>query len=473
MSISSIPPRDNLDTVPDNEPAHNEGALKIGEKVLLKGAYQRFEGIDLMQRSLSIFVGSKLLCTLEQNPQGNWYEFTYTCRFSHGLETLIPCPTNGQLPFRILFRAADFEMVLSDEIEERLSDSLFELIMTGEQAIHLCHVDLQKQRCWPVSYQLDDGQSTSPDSSGERQIGLQQIESGESGQLEAKMGGYDVFLSTSMEIGAGKYTIANGDNVGLNEKKHVLAIADGLGGHGNDHMASYKAVKTFLESPSNLGHAVAEASSALDLYNHFMEQPSYKVADKRPSQICDTTFIAAQLMDEDVYIVNIGDGRWFHIRDDKILAKNWNKGSIRGQLLDLGVISEKEASDLSQNPYYSEYNSLVANTLSNFESRILVPNKNGEMEIIEVEPEKIRCSVQTGDIVIGFTDGFDALTEEEILAAVKQSKGRSLSFLAEMLIEIARQKNIAISYDRTFEDGETISIRAPWDNGSLFLVRKD
>lgn len=473
MSISSIPPRDNLDTVPDDEPVHQEGELAIGQRVRLEASYQRFEGIDLMGRSLSIFVGDKLLCTLEQNPQGNWYEFTYTCRFANGMETLIPCPTNSQLPFRILFRAADFEMILSDEVEKRLSDSLFELIMTGEQAVHVCHVDLQKQRCWPIFYQIDEGQAMNPDSSGERQVGLQQIPVGESGQLEVKMGDYEVLLSTKMEIGSGKYTIANGDNVGLNEKKQVLAIADGLGGHGNDHMASHKAVKTFLESNEKLGYAVAQASDTLHDYNHFMEHLAYKVADERERQTCDTTFIAVQLAEENAYIVNIGDGRWFHVRDDEILAKNWNKGSVRGQLVDLGVLTEKDACDMSHNPYYRDYESCVANTLGNYRNNIIIPNKDGKFQTIEVEPELVKRSLEQGDLLIGCTDGFDGVTEEEILAAVKQYKGRSLSVLAEALIEIAREKNIACHYERTFEDGETRTIRAPRDSGSLFLVRKD
>lgn len=460
MSISSNPPlsetaehyRSSLITI---EEIHTNEMIR---RVPLERTSERFEGIELERSLLSIYAGEALLCSLLQNAVGNYNDLTYTCYFPNRAETILPAPVAGQEPFQYFFDTSFAEVFCLDpKAMQGKSEKIFCLTVDSTGAVTLSHLALRKEDCWPLEYQLETAQR-----SGEVHDHARQTLGGMDGSIEAGIDGYEVFMDTSRQLGRCKNYNVNGDNIGCDVQRGIAILADGLGGHGNDHLASAFAVRKILESSEHVGRAVSYASEQLERgLNYYLNQQKFRVNVNRPSQLSDTTIIAAEMVDSNLYVVNIGDGRWFHIRDGKIIKKSWNKGSMRGVLIEKGILSERDGYELQKTDNSSGLGSTVVSTLLNYTVHDDCPG-----------PEIASLDMQPGDYFVGFTDGFDAVTEEEIMNVLEDTP--DLFVASEGLKQIVTRKNIAKRYNQPLSDGTMVEgVPSPCDNASLMLVRKE
>lgn len=481
MALSSAPPP--RDTAVDPFEQKGFSDLNVGRKVELSNSFCRFEHIDLVGRVLELYVKDKLVCFLTQNPQGNYNDQTYTITLNNNEEIIMPCPAMGNsMPFPYTFRPADFGMVVTEEEERDLSDVFFQLYLQSDGSIQLVHKSMNPTQCWPVAYRVSELYGGSSDESGERLIDVQQVGPGDSGVLETWMEGCQLYMCTDLVLGNGRYEAANGDNVGFDAKRRLFGIADGLGGHGNDHLASHKGIQQILASEKRLGPAVSDASDVLKRYNFFLEQAQYCMYDGRTGNNCDTTLIAAQLDGCRLSVTNIGDGRWMLLRKGKVLLKSWERASVRGQLVALGILDEKTSYEVPESSPYFGKTFGVLTTLSHYHNVYSADlyEKDGAQGVqspiaynyVDVGPEKMTLFLQKGDLFLAMTDGYDAVQDHEIESMLEQWDGIDVSWLARSIKERACAINMKGEYERVFQTG-TVKLRAPKDNGSIAILHKE
>lgn len=458
MSISSIPPlsetaehyRSSLVTIDDV----GNGNLFKG-RIYLEGASERFEGIELERACFSLYSDDKFLCSLVQNAVGNNNDLTYSCTFANGAVVILPVPVAGQEPFQYFFDTSFASVFcLNPEDVKSKSDKMYCLSLDYTGAVTLSNTALRKEICWPLAYELQVAQR-----SGKIDEHSHQTIAGLDGSIEAEIDNFEIFMDTNRQLGICKGYTVNGDNIGCDVERGMAVLADGLGGHGNDHLASSFAVRKILESKRHLGQAISSASEQLQgAFNYYLKEDKFRVNVNRPSQMGDTTIIAIEIVESVIHLVNIGDGRWFHIRDGKILKQNWRKGSMRGVLIDTGVLTERDGYELQKTD--KSLGTVVVSTLSNYE----VHDQCYGSEIASREME-------SGDFFVAFTDGFDAITEAEILYALKDDQ--DLMVASEILKRTAIRKNIQRYYDQPLSDGTIVKdVPSPCDSGSLMIVRK-
>ena len=185
------------------------------------------------------------------------------------------------------------------------------------------------------------------------------------------------------------------DNVGI--FPNLFIVADGMGGHKAGDMASKLCVSTFTESVKNselrtpvsiLGEAVFTA------HNKVQEASS----DNDDYTGMGTTLVAATIMDDKLFVVNIGDSRLYILRDE--LMQITEDHSLVEEMVKSGEL-EKE----------------------NVKSH---PNKNIITRALgigyDVQPDYFNVDIYEGDIILMCTDGLtNELSDAEIEYIIKSN----------------------------------------------------
>ena len=134
----------------------------------------------------------------------------------------------------------------------------------------------------------------------------------------------------------------NEDCVGYIEKNgySVFIVADGMGGHNAGEVASKMAVdiiKEYIEENIELmGSAVLKKAikdANIKIYNEASKNDKLKGMG--------TTIVACLILNENIYIANVGDSQGYRIIEDKII-KITRDHSLVQELIDSGSISEEQ-----------------------------------------------------------------------------------------------------------------------------------
>lgn len=209
----------------------------------------------------------------------------------------------------------------------------------------------------------------------------------------------------------------------LLDKGALFVVADGLGGHSGGERASELAVQTVKEvyyqddaedRAEALRRAVLEAN--VRIYNLNLA----KSPRPSPDKIMGTTCVAAVLLEDNVYIVNVGDSRAYLVRGDEMKQITLDHSVVADELR-AGLITKEQAKDHPQ--------------------RHVIYRCLGE-ETVEVDifTEK----VQEGDKLLLCTDGLCALVDDDELRATVQrySLQESVQHLIERANELGGPDNI-------------------------------
>lgn len=131
------------------------------------------------------------------------------------------------------------------------------------------------------------------------------------------------------------------DDYSLATRGHIYVVCDGMGGHEAGQIASELAVKTFIdvyrnhpsEEPSQAMHAAVQAANRFVLNNGL-------AIPKRRGLGC--TLVAIILIQDRVYVVNVGDSRAYLLRNGE-LQRLTSDHTVAEEYVRLGMLTMEQA----------------------------------------------------------------------------------------------------------------------------------
>ena len=160
-----------------------------------------------------------------------------------------------------------------------------------------------------------------------------------------------LFFATSARSAVGLVRSGNEDS-GLTSA-HLVAVADGMGGHAAGEVASTIAITTFAELSAVFTNPEIDPESADDLYLnsfHTIDQNIKHAVDEEPELAgMGTTLTSLFLRNDAIALLHIGDSRAYRLRGNSFDQLSVDHTVIQ-ELLSQGAISE---SDVATHPQRS------------------------------------------------------------------------------------------------------------------------
>ena len=192
---------------------------------------------------------------------------------------------------------------------------------------------------------------------------------------------------------------------------NLYIVADGMGGHRAGDKASSFAVKDFIERIKNAEteHPLVAMRNAIEKVN----EEIYALSTTIPEyEGMGTTFVAATVLDECIYIMNIGDSRLYILKDG--LKQITMDHSLVEELVRNGQLTKEEAAKHPQ---------------KNVITRALGVDNKVRPDFFEIEPEEMEMMILCSD---GLTNMVNDKTIEYVLKNAK-----TLEKATEVLIGLA------------------------------------
>ncbi|WP_460041359.1 PP2C family protein-serine/threonine phosphatase [Thermococcus atlanticus] len=194
---------------------------------------------------------------------------------------------------------------------------------------------------------------------------------------------------------------------------HLLAVADGLGGHNAGEVASKIAVDTLrevFESEYRKGMSDEDVKSLLGKAHELAhERITENAVGEREGM--GTTLVSAFVRNGKVIVANTGDSRAYLIRNGKIAARTKDHSLVQ-ELLDKGEITAEEA---RRHPM-----------------RNIITKALG----IDFDLDLYEWGLRKGDVLLLSTDGLHDYVSEERITEIASS-GKTSEEIARKLIEEA------------------------------------
>ena len=203
----------------------------------------------------------------------------------------------------------------------------------------------------------------------------------------------------------------------LGKRGSLLLVADGMGGAAAGEVASEmaaSAIYTHLIASAAGGRRFALAlKQAVERAN---EEIRAHVASHPELEGMGTTATAAGLVDDEVYVAQVGDSRAYVVRGDAV-AQITRDQSLTQQMVDNSQMTPEEAAR-------SERRNVILQAL-------------GPSEIVEVEVT--RQQLRDGDVLVLCSDGLTGhVRDDEILDVVTRT--RDPAVVCEDLVELANSR---------------------------------
>ena len=206
---------------------------------------------------------------------------------------------------------------------------------------------------------------------------------------------------------------------------NLFIVADGMGGHNAGDYASRFCVEFFTEQikeTKSLSSPIAVIESAIRETNRILRS---KANEQSELEGMGTTFVVATIIDNVMYVANIGDSRLYVIGNK--IKQITEDHSLVEAMVKTGELKREEAR--------------------------VHPNKNiitralGANDI--VEPDFFEVNLEDGDTVLMCSDGLTNMLEDEAIEKIiKKSSEDDIEKTAETLVSCANQNggkdNIAV-----------------------------
>lgn len=226
----------------------------------------------------------------------------------------------------------------------------------------------------------------------------------------------------------GKKRTVNQDYIFCEENKigslpNLYIVADGMGGHNAGDFASRFCVETVTEQirqsalKTPIGIIENAVKNANDLLTKKAEEQSELVG-------MGTTFVAATILEDTMYVANIGDSRLYIISDR--IKQITEDHSLVEEMIKTGEIKRKDAR------FHPNKNVIT---------RAVGSNKY-------VSPDYFEVNLNEGDVVLMCSDGLSNMIDDEEMKEIVKTYSDNLESVGKKLIERANEyggkDNIAI-----------------------------
>lgn len=221
----------------------------------------------------------------------------------------------------------------------------------------------------------------------------------------------------------------NEDNFLIHPGMSLFVVADGMGGHVGGELASALAVTTIEEVLTRLEGCAAES---VEDPHHLQLEQAVKIAGRRIHQMGNedpefqgmgTTAVAAWVVEERVYVANVGDSRVYLLRGEDF-QQITEDHSLIAERVRHGLITEDEA--------------------KNHRMRNVITRSLGYQEEVDVDIDVMDAC--DGDIFLLCSDGLTEHVEDHEMA--EHLGGRTL--------QDALKRLVALACDRGGEDNITM-----------------
>jgi protein phosphatase len=208
-----------------------------------------------------------------------------------------------------------------------------------------------------------------------------------------KQGGADLIAYSITDIGERRKI--NQDYVyccetGIGNLPNLFIVADGMGGHNAGDYASRFCVEFFTDriKESNQASPISAIEAALRETNEALLRKAQEQVDLEGM---GTTFVVATILDNRMYVANIGDSRLYVI--GKEMRQITEDHSLVEAMVKTGKLDREEARQHPNKNIITK--ALGANT--------------------EVEPDFFEVDLEEGDTVLMCSDGLTNMLEDEVI----------------------------------------------------------
>lgn len=194
---------------------------------------------------------------------------------------------------------------------------------------------------------------------------------------------------------------------------NLFIVADGMGGHKAGDYASREATKTIVEyiEHSDEENPIAVIGKAIELANSNLWKKSVESEDYAGM---GTTMVVATIIDESLYVANVGDSRLYLLNDEiKQITKDH---SLVEEMIRLGGIDEEIAR------YHPKKNVIT---------RAVGGGSEIQIDFFEIQ-------LEPGDVILMCSDGLTNMLEDEEIKLLVE-KQRDVIEKVETLVKAANE----------------------------------
>lgn len=194
---------------------------------------------------------------------------------------------------------------------------------------------------------------------------------------------------------------------------NLFVVADGMGGHKAGEVASRYTVDNFVDFVKN--SESKEPVFILDEGIHFANKKLIELAGNNPEyKGMGTTFVVATILNDTLYIANVGDSRLYLINND--IKQITRDHSLVEEMVNMGEIDKREAR---------------THRKKNIITRAMGAESTVVADLFEIE-------VGQGDIILMCSDGLSNMVDDYDLKKIATS-GTELPEVVHRLIDEANK----------------------------------
>lgn len=221
----------------------------------------------------------------------------------------------------------------------------------------------------------------------------------------------------------------------LNERGHLFAVADGMGGYAGGEVASELAITTLFEryyngaTSGDIGTDLSDAIKAANLKVHTEASGS-----GRPQM--GTTLTTVLVKGNKAIFGNVGDSRTYLIRQGLAERVTHDHSLVQDQI-DAGVLTPEQAE---------------RSAIKNFITRAIGHRDDVESDLFERE-------IQPGDVLLLCSDGLHGLVKEQEMGTLVATAD-TMQNAAQELVDLANERgghdNISVMLIKVEDVGEAL-----------------
>ncbi len=210
------------------------------------------------------------------------------------------------------------------------------------------------------------------------------------------------------------YVYCNDNAVGLLPNLYI--VADGMGGHKAGDFASRFSVNEFEKEikEQKARTIIGSMEGAVRMVNEKL----LKEAEAEPEyEGMGTTFVAASITEERLYVLNIGDSRLYRLNE---------RGTIRQITQDHSLVEEKILRG-----------ELDRKDAKNHPEKNVITRALGVMET--VVPDFFEVELEAGDYILLCSDGLTNMVEDDTIRDIVLNYKTNLQEKAEQMVKLANE----------------------------------